>query len=226
MNNPIVLLHGALGSATQLEPLKKLLTEKGREVYSINFSGHSGMPFSENGFGIDVFAQDVIRFLDHEKIETTDIFGYSMGGYVALRLAHQNPSRVNTTITLGTKFDWSPQSAEKEIKKLDPVRIQTKVPAFARILEHRHEPNDWKELIKKTSDMMYDLGEQPLLTPKIFSSLSHKFKILLGDQDDMADRSYSEKVAGFLKNAEFHLLKNTPHPIEKVNLKELIDFIN
>lgn len=226
MNNPIILLHGALGSASQLEPLKKVLTEKGRTVYSLNFSGHSGNPFSGNGFGIDVFANDVLHFIDQESIEKADIFGYSMGGYVATWLAHQYPLRINNLITLGTKFDWSPESAEREIKKLDPEKIQTKIPAFARILEHRHAPHDWKELLHKTANMMHDLGKKPLLTEEIFYTLRNKTSILLGDQDDMADRSYSETVVGWLPNGVFHLLENTPHPIEKIKLEMLIRLIN
>jgi pimeloyl-ACP methyl ester carboxylesterase len=226
MMAPLLLLHGALGSKTQLEPLKKILKDKGRKVYSLNFSGHSGEPFSENGFGIDVFTQDVIRFLDHEKIKTTDIFGYSMGGYVALWLAHQYPGRINHMTTLGTKFDWTPESAERETTKMDPEKIQVKVPAFARILEHRHAPNDWKELIQKTALMMHDLGQAPLLTEEITSSIHNNIKILLGDQDDMADRQYSEVVAESLPNGMFHLLQNTPHPIEKVKPESLIPFID
>jgi pimeloyl-ACP methyl ester carboxylesterase len=226
MTQPIVLLHGALGSSSQLEPLKKMLVDKGRKVYSLNFSGHSGKPFLKNGFGIDVFAHDVLQFLDDEKIDIADLLGYSMGGYVALWLAHQHPKRVNRIITLGTKFDWSPESAEREIKKLDPEKIQTKIPAFARILEHRHAPNNWKELINKTAVMMHELGQKSMLTEEIFPSLHHKIHILLGDQDDMADRVYSERVAGWLPNGVFQLLVNTPHPIEKVNLERLLDFTN
>jgi pimeloyl-ACP methyl ester carboxylesterase len=226
MNIPVVLLHGALGSASQLEPLKKMLEEKDRMVYSLNFSGHSGRPFSDHGFGIDVFANDVLHFFDDNTIEKADLFGYSMGGYVATWLAHQHPSRIRKVITLGTKFDWSPESAEKEIKKLDAEKIQEKIPAFARILEHRHAPNDWKKLIARTSEMMYELGQKPMLREEIFSSLLNNFNILLGDRDDMADRSYSETVARWLPHGAFHLLENTPHPIEKVKPELLISLID
>lgn len=207
MSIPIVLLHGALGSASQLEPLKNKFHATGRAVYPINFSGHSGKPNADNGFGINVFADDVIRFLDQEKIETTDIFGYSMGGYVALWLAHQHPLRVNRIITFGTKFDWSPETAAREIEKMDPEKIQEKVPAFARLLEHQHAPNDWRELLLQTGAMMNSLGKQPLLTEEIFSTIQHTTTILPGDQDDMADRNYSEKIAQLLPNGTFHLME-------------------
>lgn len=226
MSKSILLLHGALGSKNQLESLKKILEGKKMNVYSLNFSGHSGESFSKDGFGIEVFAQDVIRFLNASKIESIDVMGYSMGGYVALWLAHLYSSRVNHIITLGTKFDWSPESAQREIKKLDPEKIQDKLPAFARLLEHRHAPNDWKELLRKTSGMMFELGQHPLLDKKIISTINHPVKILLGDQDDMADRAYSETVATWLPKGEFHLLNNTPHPIEKVNLPTLMELID
>lgn len=223
---PIILLHGALGSKSQLEPLKQLLEKSGRVVYSINFSGHSGELFSDEGFGIEVFANDLLRFVKENKIEEADIFGYSMGGYVAVWLAHQHPTLVNKIVTLGTKFDWSPESAGREVTKLDPEKIENKVPAFARILQHRHAPVDWKELLHKTADMMLQLGEKPLLTEDIFKSLSCPVKVLLGDKDDMADREYSEQVSEWIPTAAFQLLTETPHPIEKVNLdlilKEII----
>jgi pimeloyl-ACP methyl ester carboxylesterase len=223
--NAILLLHGALGSKLQLEPLKKLLETKGRTVYSINFSGHSGKPVEQEEFSIDMFARDVFELMKRESIEVVDIFGYSMGGYVALWFALLHPQRVGKLITLGTKYDWSPESAEKETRKLDPEKIQLKVPAFARILEHRHAPNDWKELLGKTKTMMLSLGNNPLLTQENLNLINHPTTILLGDQDDMADRDFSKQVAAWLPKGEFKLLESTPHPIEKVNLDRLVTLI-
>jgi len=222
---PIVLLHGALGSKEQLEPLKKTLQAQGRHVFTLNFSGHNGVPFSPTGFGIEVFAHDVILFLNSHQLTTVDIFGYSMGGYVALWCAHLWSERINKIITLGTKFDWTPASAEKEVAKMNAEKIMEKVPAFARLLEHRHAPNDWKTLLTKTKDMMTALGNLPLLTPVSVKEIQNPCTILLGDMDDMADRIYTEMIARSLPHAQFHLLANTPHPIEKVDLLSLAKYI-
>jgi len=46
--SPVLLLHGALGATTQLDPLKQKLEETGRTVYVLNFSGHGGEPFHES----------------------------------------------------------------------------------------------------------------------------------------------------------------------------------
>ncbi len=222
--NPILLLHGAMGSASQLEPLKQKLELSGRNVLWMNFSGHSGEPFQED-FGIEAFTDDVLLFLDRHQVPSVDIFGFSMGGYVALWLAYLHPHRIGKIITLGTMFDWSVKSAEREVKKLNPEKILEKVPAFARLLEHRHAPTDWKVLMQKTVDMMLDLGMKPRLTESILSTISAPVEILLGDTDDMADKNFSERVSDWLPNGSFHLLENTPHPIEKVDLNKLTERI-
>jgi pimeloyl-ACP methyl ester carboxylesterase len=218
---PVLILHGALGDASQLTPVKKLFETEGHQVHSLNFSGHGGTPF-ETVFGIEQFAQDVLVYLNAHQLDKVNIFGYSMGGYVALWLAHLHPERIQKIITLGTKFDWDENSAEKEVKKLNAEKIIEKVPAFARILEHRHAPNNWKELLSKTGDMMLTLGKNPLLTKAIVQHIPHTVMVCLGDQDDMADKTYSEEIAAWLPNGSFQLLTNTPHPIEKVDKAHLI----
>lgn len=221
--NPILLLHGALGSAAQFHHIANTLERHGRKIFTMNFSGHSGEPFAPTGFGIATFARDVLAFLDRHNLNTVDIFGYSMGGYVALWLAYQHPKRVGTIITLGTKFDWDPVSAEREAGKMDPDKILEKVPAFARILESRHGKNAWRELLGKTAAMMKDLGEKPMLTPVELGAILHPVEICLGDLDDMADRSYSEQIARVLPHGSFRLLNNTPHPIEKTKFVPFLD---
>jgi pimeloyl-ACP methyl ester carboxylesterase len=218
--NPIVIIHGALGSANQLDLVKSALEAQGFTVHSLNLSGHGGASFQKS-FGIEQFTDDTLRYLDAHALKQVNIFGYSMGGYVALWLAKCYPERVGKIVTLGTKFDWSVESATKEVKKLNAEKILEKIPAFARILEHRHAPNDWKMLLSRTADMMLSLGKNPLLTEGLLRTIHHQTMICLGDQEDMADRNYSEQVASFLRNGKFCLLENTPHPIEKVDLEKI-----
>ncbi|GHN00648.1 oxidoreductase [Cytophagales bacterium WSM2-2] len=224
--NPLVLLHGALGASSQLQPLAKKLEERGRKVFLLNFSGHSGQEFSKNGFGIEVFASDLATLLDTKGLEQADVFGYSMGGYVTLWLAHLHPNRLGKIVTLGTKFDWSPESAEKEIRKMNADKIEEKIPAFARLLQQRHAPNDWRDVLQKTAGMMHSLGQKPLLTETVLQKIGPSVRVLLGDQDDMADLSFSKQVAAWLPTAKFELLPNTPHPIEKADLDMLVRLIN
>ena len=223
--NPIVLLHGALGSSAQLESIAAELNRQGRKAMLLNFSGHGGVAFSKEEFGIETFAREVLCFLNETKVDTADIFGYSMGGYVALWLAHLCGDRVGKIVTLGTKFDWNPEAAECEIEKMNPQKIEEKVPVFAQVLHKRHAPSDWKEVLRKTAKLMTLLGRDPLLTSEVLKKVETPTHILLGDQDEMADLNFSKQVARWLPFGKFDLLPNTPHPIEKVNEEFIINAV-
>jgi pimeloyl-ACP methyl ester carboxylesterase len=219
MNN-LLVLHGALGTSSTMAPLAERLSSEGFTPQTLNFSGHGGAPFAE-GFGIEQFANEVLRFMDEKGLETADILGYSMGGYAALYLASRHPGRVGRIITLATKFDWTPEGAERETKMLDPEKIEAKVPAFAQQLAERHAPNDWKELLRKTADMMLELGRRPLLTPAVLSKINNPCLICLGDGDQMVSLAETTQAAEALQNGHLQVLEQTPHPFEKVDLDAL-----
>jgi len=121
----------------------------------LDVSDHGAKDFS-NGFGIAAFSKELHEFILKNKLEKTSVFGYSMGAYVALYLSSQHPEILGNIITLGTKFSWSPEIAEKEIKMLDPEIIKEKVPKFALSLEKRHSDN-WIILLNKTAEMILEL---------------------------------------------------------------------
>ncbi len=221
----IILLHGALGSKEQFKPLEKDLKKQGFKVHSLNFSGHGGQPFRKEGFGIKVFCWELQNFIRTKKLQHPRVFGYSMGGYVALRLACKFPDLLGDIITLGTKLGWNTETAEKESGMLQPEKIEKKTPAFAAELKKCHAPNDWKELLSKTAEMLKQLGKEPLLTKKEFNDIKNKVTICLGDEDNMVTQKESEQAAKDLPDGKFLLLKNTPHQIEKVDLKKIAEVL-
>ncbi|NRA47992.1 MAG: alpha/beta hydrolase, partial [Phaeodactylibacter sp.] len=123
---PLLLLHGALGSKAQFSALKAKLNID-FEVFDFDFQGHGGRTV-ESPFTMDLFTDNVLSFLDDNDLGKVHIFGYSMGGYVTLNTALKLPGRISKITTLGTKFDWSLESAEKEIKMLNPEKVEEKVP--------------------------------------------------------------------------------------------------
>ncbi len=153
------------------------------------------------------------------------VFGYSMGGYVALHLASQKPGMLGDIITLGTKFEWSPEIAAKEIKMLDAKTISEKVPKFAEALQKRHG-NDWQLLLQKTADMMMELGNNNLLNPTAFSQIKSKVLIGLADGDTMVSVAETDNAASKIIAAKRYTLQSTKHPIETVNVVELVNIIN
>lgn len=218
MNQKLLLLHGALGSAEQLSPLKQAL-EPYFEVHTLNFEGHGGRATEAANFSIDCFTENVLEYLNKNKIAKIDILGYSMGGYVALNLALKHPSKVFRIFTLATKFAWSAESASKEVKMLDPVVIEKKVPAFAETLKERHAPLDWKVHLSKTAAMMLALGNGAKLSTEDFQKIQHRVLLTVGSKDRMVSEEETRAVANTLPNGTFKLLEGVKHPIEQVDVK-------
>jgi len=219
----IILLHGAIGAKDQLEPLAAELKQQGYNVFTLSFSGHGQTPFASI-FGIEQFALELEQFIKENNLQQPTVFGYSMGGYVALYLAHQQTNLLGNIITLGTKFDWNPAIAQNEVKMLDSKTIIEKVPKFAEALQKRHG-QDWELLLQKTAEMMLSLGNKNTLTLNDFTSIENKVLIGLADKDNMVSLEETTAVYKQLKNGAMYMLPNTKHPIETVEIKLLIEII-
>ncbi len=220
----LLLLHGAIGAKDQLETLAKQLS-KSYIIHTFSFDGHGGMPFMADEFSIPLFAEEVLTYLRDNDISKINIFGYSMGGYVAMYLARHQPTVVEKVITLATKFEWNEQIAAKEIKMLDAAIIQEKVPAFASQLSSRHHPNDWKLVLEKTKSMMVELGQKNVLQPEDYKVIAAPCLLLLGDNDKMITKEETIGVQETLPHGEYRSMPDTAHPIEQVNMDILAGLI-
>ena len=215
----IVLLHGAIGEKSQLSPLKKELERK-HQVYSFNFDGH-GTKISKKDFSIELFSQNLYDFINENNLDRVSVFGYSMGGYVALNLALIDPSRIEKIITYGTKFDWTPEIAENETKQLNTEKIEAKIPKFASYLETVHEANNWKTVLEKTAKMMIELGEKPILNADNLKNIQCPILLLSGDKDVMVTSEETSRFSSFIPNSEFFEMNDFVHPILKVDARLL-----
>lgn len=216
----VILLHGAVGAADQLQPLADLLRQNGCEVHSLNFSEHGQAPFNSKGFSIGVFAEELQDYILSNRLQSPAVFGYSMGGYVALHLAAKQPGLLGPIATLATKFNWTPEAAAREAKMLDPDAILAKVPRFAEALQGRHGAN-LKDLLAKTAGMMSELGRNNVLSNEALQSLGNRVMLGLGDSDTMVSLEETLKVKSQLKSGSLYMLPHTKHPLETVNVKLL-----
>lgn len=216
----ILLLHGAIGAKDQFGVLQELLSAD-MEVHTMNFTGHGGGEIPDEPFTIDMFARDIIAYLESNSIDEINIFGYSMGGYAALYAALNNPGRIAKIFTLATKFEWTPEIAEREIKMLDADKMKMKVPKFAQELAKRHCEDKWEILLQKTADMMTGLGNKNVLTAELLNQINNEVLVGIGDSDKMV--SLEESITAFraLPNANLIVLPATPHPIEMAESSRL-----
>ncbi len=223
MKKNLLLLHGALGSKKQFEVLKPLL-ENDFHVYDLNFGGHGGAPAATD-FSISGFTSELIDFVESKGLEKLHVFGYSMGGYVALNAANKIPEKIVKITTLGTKFNWNKASTEKEVKMLNPQVMEEKVPHFANKLKEDHLPADWKLLVADTASMMMKLSEGEQLVSDDFKKIRTSVTLGLGSLDKMVTREETLETESLLSNGAFVELEGVKHPIESVEVQKLSEFL-
>jgi len=213
----LILLHGALGDASQLAPLSARLGD-GRRVTCFEFEGHGATPLRDRPLRIESLAASVLEAMDRADQTRVDFFGYSMGGYVALHLAATAPERVRRVATLATKLAWTPVVAARESALLNAATIRAKVPKFAAALETRHTAAGWENLLAQTADLLRDLGDRPRITDDVLASIPHPVRISVGDIDSTVTIDECAAAVGQLQNGQLEVHPETPHPFEKAPL--------
>ena len=210
----LILLHGALGDAKQLTPLADRLSPD-RRVTVLELEGHGTTPCSSDVLRIESFAAAVLREMDARAIARADVFGYSMGGYIALYLAATAAERVGRVATLATKLAWTPEVAAREAAMLDPAAIRAKVPKFAAALEARHTALGWELLLTRTAELLHELGARPRVTDELLAAISQPVRIAVGDRDATVSMDECAIAVRRLANGELEVHPRTPHPFEK-----------
>jgi len=207
----LVLVHGALFTPDQLEPLCARLRAN-RTCCLPVLSGHAGLPIPAGGFSMADFRKKVLSDLDQCGIQTAHFFGYSLGGYVALDLALHAPERVASVTTLGTILDWSPEKAQQERRLLNPEAMRQKIPAFTEQLRSYHDPVQWESVVTALADFMLDLGNQPAVSKEELSRLNQPIHFFNGENDSSARPEVSAAWAREIPCATFHLVEKAGHP--------------
>jgi pimeloyl-ACP methyl ester carboxylesterase len=218
----LLLLHGALGHNDIFKPYLNTLSQY-FTVHTPLFSGHGDQELPADGINIKKYTQELSEYCKVNNLADVSIFGHSMGGYVALCYAMENPENVNSIITLGTKFDWTEEQALKESKMLNPDVILEKIPQYAQLLESQHGAK-WKKLLPAIADLMIDLGKNPPLENNL-AAIQIPAQIMVGDKDNMVTIEESVRVYRSLPNAKLAVLPDTKHPMDKVRPDLLLNLI-
>lgn len=120
---PVVLIHGWMSDATMwgrdINGNPKLTPVEGFQVIALDCRGHgkSGQPHDSERYGVEM-ALDVTRLLDHLKIKKAHLVGYSMGSFIAGKIAAMSPERVSSIVFGGQAplLEGAPAGGSNEVE--------------------------------------------------------------------------------------------------------------
>jgi pimeloyl-ACP methyl ester carboxylesterase len=100
---PLLLLHGGLGSIDMFRPLLPKLSAR-RQVIGVDLQGHGRTSLGTRPISLAAIGADMAVILDRLGYRSVDVLGYSMGGGVAFQLAVQHPEKVRRLALVSTGF--------------------------------------------------------------------------------------------------------------------------
>jgi pimeloyl-ACP methyl ester carboxylesterase len=100
---PLVLLHGAYMTIDAMGEIVPALAET-RQVIAVELQGHGHTADIDRPLSYEQMADDVAALLRLLGIENADVFGYSMGGGVALQVAVRHPEVVRKLVVASASY--------------------------------------------------------------------------------------------------------------------------
>ncbi len=218
----MLFLHGATGSAKQMQDFQNILGTRVTQSYCIDFSGH-GASESIDEFSFTRFVHDIKVALDTHKIEKAVLVGYSMGGYAAICAAMEMPERIEAVVCYNTKFLWTEATAERQCRMLVAEKIKEKVPKWASALQKEHG-DKWESVLEKTAAMLRKNALQNWLSLETLKTVSCPVLVGVGDRDTTAETAENLLVAQTIPKGQFFALPNASHDLRDANL-EVIELL-
>lgn len=217
-------MHGALGSSQIFDSFVSQLNEQ-YNVFRFDFRGHGEFSADEL-ISPEILTDQIIDFIETNQLIGITIFGYSMGGYMALLASIKRPDLIGSIITLATKYVWNEDISTKEIFQLETIRVLPLEHPFKKQLVKFHEEAYYQNCINLTIHLINDLGKKKLLNNSTLSKINLPILLIIGDMDTMVSISETQEASKNLINSTIIILPNTKHPFEKVNPFELIQILN
>lgn len=217
----LICIHGAFGNSQET---KQIISEYIPGVSLIHYAlpGHDTQAELLENYSWSKIMTDFEAFLEIHG--PAYIFGFSLGGYLAISQALKDPKNIKGIIALGTKFSWNKTIAENEIKNLNLEQLK-KIEPFYEHLNKLHGAN-LSNISKATKKLINLLGENPLINEDNIKELKVPLRVVRGAKDKMVGAEESLKIVSNAPSAKYFEIPSFIHPISFLNQKKLSKIIN
>jgi pimeloyl-ACP methyl ester carboxylesterase len=163
---PMILLHGGLGSGEMFGPILPTLAER-HQVIAVDLPGHGRTADIDRPIDARLMADDIAALIDHLGLEKPDIVGYSLGGGVAFFTAVKYPDKVGKLVSASANIrrDAIPPEmlAQQAQVSAAAVPFMTDTPMYQLYQKVAPRPEDFGRLLDKVGESMskdFDYSEE------------------------------------------------------------------
>jgi len=184
---PLLLLHGGLGSIEMFEPGLPQLA-RSRLVLAVDLHGHGRTGLGDRPISLVDMGNDMAVLMRQLRHSTVDVLGYSLGGGVGLQFAIQHPAQVRRLVVVSAGYaqdgfypEMLPMQAQVGAAMADSMKdtpmflsykaVAPKPDDFPRLLDRMGEwmrqPYDWSDDVKKLQmPVMLVYGDSDMIRPE------------------------------------------------------------
>ncbi len=215
---PLVVLHGALGStAMETDRLARRWASDFR-VIALDFRGHgTSSGFEKTPLSVETLTHDVLAVLDAAGAERAHVFGFSLGAAVALHAAWKYPERVRRVVTLGANVRWVDDEARKMTAAMCAA-LDAPEGRWARKLAECHGADHWRDLTDRTIAFTRGLPATPFPDDAL-RSIAAPTLVAHGDRDRYIDLRHAVHLRRTLRDAQLWVIPGADHPIRKLDAR-------
>jgi pimeloyl-ACP methyl ester carboxylesterase len=215
---PLVLVHGLGARGEDWAAMIPALAAQGFHVYVPDLLGYGRSPKPDVDYSISLEEQTVAQFMQAVHVPRADVGGWSMGGWIVMKLALDHPEMVNRLViydSAGVYFPatWDQElftpgdvvGVEKLIAMLTPKPRQ--LPNFAAEAALRKlEKNAW--VIRRSMKAM--TNGRDLLDFRLYQ-ISQPMLIVWGAQDELIPLSAGEAIHKNVPQSVLNIVEGCGH---------------
>ncbi len=209
---PLVLLHGGLMTIDlSFGDIWPDLAAS-RQVIATELQGHGRTADIDRDLDLRNLAGDVAALLDHLGIDQADVFGFSLGGGVALQLALDHPDRVGRIILASVSY--ASDGFHPEISDPAQHATSTRMPTADDFLQMREayarlapDPGHFDAFAAKVSQAA---GSLKGWTAEELAGMSAPTLLVFGDHDFIR-LEHAVEMHGLIPGAQLAVLPGATH---------------
>ncbi|WP_310386311.1 alpha/beta hydrolase [Roseateles sp.] len=179
---PLLLLHGGLGSVDMFAPIMPVLAAK-RQIIGVDLQGHGRTPLGSRPISMVAMGSDMAAILQKLGYGPVDVMGYSMGAGVAFQLAVQHPKQVRRLALVSGSFakdGFYPEMIEAQAQISSKMAQGMKdTPMYKSYVAVAPSPDGFPKLLDAMGDMMKRPFDWSADVPK----LTMPVLLVYGDSD-------------------------------------------
>ncbi len=153
---PLLLLHGGLGSTDMFRPILPRLADH-RQVIAVDLQGHGRTELGTRKFDLVDMGDDIATVVDKLGYKQVDVLGYSFGGGVGFRFAAQHPERCAAWCWCRRDFPTSffPDIREQQNQiGAASAEFMKETPMYKSYVAVAPKPDDFPRLLQAIGDFM------------------------------------------------------------------------